>query len=159
MPGCPPVVINAWHRDRKPPFKRGLMARDQFNPDLGSIGYHYVIDLDGRVWTGRHLDEIGAHALGWNANSVGICLVGGIEREARYTLLQWDALRELVAALQFRLGSGLRIVGHRDTSPDADRDGKVTSNEWVKTCPGFDVGAWLRSGMQPRAEWTCKEAA
>ena len=33
------------------------------------------------------------------------------------------------------------ILGHRDASPDKNGDGKITKNEWVKSCPCFDVRA------------------
>ena len=31
------------------------------------------------------------------------------------------------------------VLGHRDLSPDLNKDGKITSNEWVKICPCFSV--------------------
>ena len=42
------------------------------------IGYHYVIELDGRVVSGRPLYQRGAHCTGHNATSIGICYVGGL---------------------------------------------------------------------------------
>lgn len=156
----PSKSIDNWHAERG--FARGAAARERFNPELGSIGYHYVIDLDGAVYTGRHVDEAGAHVAGFNARSVGICLVGGAERDARYTVGQWRSLgrlvRELCLAVPMlpamplypRAGNG--VCGHRDLSPDLNNDGRVQSNEWLKTCPGFDVGAWLARGMEPTGE-------
>lgn len=47
------------------------------------IGYHYVIDLDGTVEPGRPLNEIGAHTTGHNANSIGICYIGGCAKDGR----------------------------------------------------------------------------
>jgi N-acetylmuramoyl-L-alanine amidase len=32
-----------------------------------------------------------------------------------------------------------QIKGHRDFSPDLNKDGKITSNEWIKQCPCFDA--------------------
>jgi N-acetylmuramoyl-L-alanine amidase len=32
-----------------------------------------------------------------------------------------------------------KVCGHRDLSPDLNRDGKITPNEWTKACPCFDV--------------------
>lgn len=144
-------VINGWHAQRG--FVRSSLAIPRLNSALRSIGYHYVIDLDGRVLTGRSLDEVGAHALGHNTYSVGICLVGGAERDARYTPAQWEALATMVVLLADRFWRGditaRRIVGHRDLSPDANGDGLVKPNEWLKTCPGFDVASWLARGMLP----------
>jgi hypothetical protein len=141
-----PTVIDQWHLQRG--FLRQAAALARFNADLPSIGYHFVVDLDGRVFTGRHLDETGAHVAGHNARSVGICLVGGAERTARYQLAQWRSLALLVQALLQRFAHA-SVVGHRDLSPDADGDGKVESHEWLKTCPGFNVSAWLLGGMKP----------
>lgn len=172
-PGTPgylnaPQVIDAWHAARQ--FKRRPEAVRAFSSKLPSIGYHYVIDLSGEVWSGRGLNEIGAHAAEFNARSVGICLVGGIEREAKYTAAQWKSLSHVVAMLLSDYGIpcaapkrvpdkavklGYRMVGgvcgHRDLSPDGDGDGMVEPFEWTKTCPGFDVRAWLARGMQPEA--------
>ena len=53
--------IDAWHK------KRGFRC----------IGYHFVIYLDGSVHKGRAIEEVGAHCLGHNANSIGICYIGG----------------------------------------------------------------------------------
>ena len=47
------------------------------------IGYHYVIDLDGTVEPGRPLNQIGAHTEGHNANSIGICYIGGCAKDGR----------------------------------------------------------------------------
>lgn len=144
----PVDVIDDWHRARG--FGRKSMARSRFNWRLASIGYHYVIDLDGRVHTGRHPEELGAHVAGHNTGSLGICLVGGAEPQARYTPAQWGSLTALLLALQLRLGDVQpRVCGHRDLSPDGDGDGVVKRHEWLKTCPGFSVAAWLAGGMQP----------
>lgn len=168
-----PKVINAWHATRG--FKRAVEAVRAFSSSLPSIGYHYVIDLTGEVWSGRHLSEVGAHAAGFNARSVGICLVGGLEREAKYTAAQWKSLQQVVAMLLTEYGIpnaapkriadsaqplGYKVVGgvcgHRDLSPDGDGDGLVEPFEWTKTCPGFDVRAWLARGMVPEASQICE---
>lgn len=153
-PRTTPGVIDEWHQARG--FKRADAARSAFNWRLSSIGYHYVIDLDGYIWTGRHLNEIGAHVQGRNATSVGICLVGGAELMARYTPAQWESLRALVQQLQAgihtRNGRQLAVAGHRDLSPDTNGNGFVEKREWLKTCPGFEVSLWLRRGMTPQPE-------
>jgi N-acetylmuramoyl-L-alanine amidase len=152
-------VINAWHAARG--FKRELGARRVFNADLSCIGYHFVLDLNGAIFVGRSLEEVGAHAVGHNANSIGICLVGGAEREGRYTGAQWQALRNLAQELGEKFGIPLTactvdatgpskgICGHRDLSPDTNHNGKVEPTEWLKTCPGFDVATWLQRGLVP----------
>ncbi len=138
--------INQWHRDRG--FRRAPAALVGLNPKLGSIGYHHVIYTNGAVATGRGHAEPGAHAVGHNAPSIGICLVG----TARYNGEQWDSLRRLVQQLcqQYRIAQapadikdprGLRgVIGHREIPGVA------------KTCPGFSVRDWLLAGMTPNPQ-------
>jgi N-acetyl-anhydromuramyl-L-alanine amidase AmpD len=138
----PVHVIDMWHALRG--FHRRIAARECFNPRLQSIGYHYIVYRNGAIATGRHEDEIGAHVAGHNINSLGICLVGNDV----FTLEQWAALRALVTALHEKHPLA-RIVGHRDLSPDRNGDGKITRDEWIKSCPNFDVSAWLKNDMEP----------
>lgn len=148
-----PAIIDDWHRQRG--FARQSAARARFNPELSSIGYHYLIDIDGKVWTGRGHDEVGAHVAGHNADSLGICMVGGAERDGRFTYPQWTALEALVSKLSHQLQLHLTdktICGHRDLSPDHNGDGKITSVDWLKTCPGFDVSNWRSRGMRPESK-------
>ncbi|AKO30290.1 N-acetylmuramoyl-L-alanine amidase [[Haemophilus] ducreyi] len=138
--------LDEWHRQRG--FKRSDVYTKQFNPHLSHIGYHYVIDTDGTVETGRMVGEIGAHVKGHNQYSVGICLVGGINQlgknHGEYAEKQWNALHRLLRKLESEYPSA-RICGHRDLSPDLNNDGTITPNEWVKDCPCFDVWSWLDS--------------
>lgn len=120
------------------------------------IGYHYLIDTDGTVGKGRDESDMGAHATGNNARSIGVCLVGGVGGPDRlnpglYTPAQWDALRGLVGALLERYPRA-KVMGHRDLSPDLDGDGEVEPSEWLKLCPSFDVSAWMdSSGVMPES--------
>lgn len=108
------------------------------------IGYHYVIELDGTVQPGRPLSEAGAHCReqGYNHRSIGICYVGGLDRNGKAkdtrTMAQRKAMHELVYNLM-DLYPITEVIGHRDASPDLNGDGKITKNEWVKECPCFDV--------------------
>jgi len=43
------------------------------------IGYHYVILPNGTIQKGRWVDYSGAHAKGFNQNTIGICFIGGME--------------------------------------------------------------------------------
>lgn len=107
------------------------------------IGYHYVVRLDGTVETGRKENEIGAHANGYNANSIGVCYVGGLASDGKTpkdtrTPAQKSALKKLLHTLKQRYPDA-RIVGHRDLSPDTNHNGKVDKWEWIKACPCFDA--------------------
>jgi N-acetylmuramoyl-L-alanine amidase len=110
------------------------------------IGYHYVIGINGKLETGRALDRVGAHVSGHNANSIGICLVGGLGHDRKpkdtKTPAQEAELHALLVKLQGMFPHA-KICGHRDLSPDTDHDGKVERHEWIKECPCFDVADWL----------------
>jgi N-acetylmuramoyl-L-alanine amidase len=98
------------------------------------VGYHRIIKRDGTVQNGRALDAVGAHVSGYNARSVGVCLVGGVGDDwkpaSNYTVPQWKALYATVAALVARY-PGAKVVGHRDLL-----------EKRTKECPCFDVRPW-----------------
>lgn len=133
--------IDKWHKDRG--FLRQEEWRKKLNPQLKSVGYHYVIDLDGRVESGRHPDEVGAHVKGFNSRSIGICMIG----KDRFTGEQWDALFDLHQNLSTRYRDA-KWMGHRDFSPDKNGDGTITPDEYMKLCPGFSVYKWLRRDLE-----------
>jgi N-acetyl-anhydromuramyl-L-alanine amidase AmpD len=118
-------TIRSWHK------KRGFK----------DIGYHFVIHLDGSIEAGRGVEEMGAHAKGYNANSIGICYIGGVKSKKPYdtrTEAQIHALRRIVETLQI-IYPRSAVVGHRDLSVDLNGDGVVSKNEWMKSCPSFEV--------------------
>ena len=89
----------------------------------------------------RPLEKIGAHAKGYNRNSIGVCYEGGI-RDGAPADTRTDAQRESLASLLVALVCAFpeaKIIGHRDLSPDLDGDGIVEPNEWIKVCPCFDA--------------------
>lgn len=150
-------------------FRRDPKLIGHNQPRLKHIGYHYVVYINGAVTIGRGLDEVGAHVRGHNAGSIGICMFG----TDAFSAAQWSGLRYLVCAsvatiakrrglsyaprsrptpaeaIDLARRMGVTICGHRDLSPDIDGDGTVEAHEWLKTCPGFDVRAWLLRGMEP----------
>ena len=163
----PSTLIDDWHRVRG--FRRAAGWVARHNPLLKHIGYHYVIDVDGQLWNGRHLAEAGAHAVGHNARSVGICLVGGLEPEAAYTPEQWRTLAQLVELLARHFGIPLKrptgadggVCGHRDVGGLVGPDITGTSKPAPvhKSCPGFDVGQWLAAGLVPQERHVWRPAA
>ena len=123
--------IDRWHKERK--FRRASKWRKKQNSLLGHIGYHFVVYTNGAVPTGRHINEVGAHAKGFNANSLGICLIG----RDKFSRDQWLSLKSIVSGLRQHLQRfNVQVIGHRDVNEH-------------KTCPNFDVAAWLENGMQP----------
>ena len=108
--------IDRWHRQR----------------GFRSIGYHYLIGLDGSVSPGRPLDEPGAHCIGHNTQSIGIAYAGGLMADGTgrpadtRTDAQKTTLLKLLTALR-RIYPEASIHSHRDFAP--------------KACPCFDATA------------------
>ena len=127
--------IDKWHKERG--FKM--------------IGYHYVIDLDGTVETGRPLTMAGAHCntagtsnKPYNKHSIGICYVGGLDENGEPADTRTDAQKLALSKLIYdellpAFPNVTDILGHRDTSPDINGDGVISKNEWIKVCPCFPV--------------------
>lgn len=79
---CSAVQVHSWHK------ARGWVG----------IGYHFFITKDGDIYRGRPIDCIGAHAGGYNLDSIGICFEGNFENEVMQNA-QEEAGRELVKYL------------------------------------------------------------
>lgn len=92
------------------------------------IGYHYVIHLDGKVERGRDEASIGAHTIGQNHCSVGVCYVGGcnvnMKPKDTRTGKQNESLVKLIKELKKRYPNA-QVFGHRDFAR--------------KACPSFDA--------------------
>lgn len=97
---------------------------------FNDIGYHYVIRRDGAIEQGRPIEKPGAHAAGYNTNSIGICYAGGKgdnnQPEDNRTPEQKQAMYDLVASLKQQFPQA-EITGHRDL-PGVHKD-----------CPCFSV--------------------
>lgn len=62
--------INKWHKSRWPEF----ISRRGYH-----VGYHYVIEKDGKLTQTRDHDEEGAHVIGMNSKSIGVCFSGNFD--------------------------------------------------------------------------------
>ncbi len=118
------------------------LIRDHLSRGYTHAGYHYYITREGDLYGLRPLSIVGAHARGHNIGSVGICYEGGLDRNGLPADTRTPAQRQMMSQLLGRLRElypDLTIVGHRDLSPDRNGDGKVTPEEWTKSCPCFDA--------------------
>lgn len=113
---------------------------------FNGAGYHFYIRKNGDIKNTRPLEKPGAHALGYNAHSIGICYEGGLDVRYRPadTRTEWQkhSLRVLIRTLLMDY-PGCRVCGHRDLSPDRNGDGRISPEEWVKECPCFEVTSKL----------------
>lgn len=85
-----------------------------FRSSLGHyIGYHYFIEKDGKVTQGRSDSDEGAHTIGQNNRSIGICLAGNFDYYDP-TPEQIESLKNLLTAkcLTYRIDPE-RIFPHR----------------------------------------------
>lgn len=81
------------------------------------IGYHYVIDPQGRVWEGRAIRYQGAHVKDQNENNLGILVLGNFDRQ-QPTSAQIQALDRFVVAQMQRYRINLRDVRtHQERAP------------------------------------------
>src|SRR5690606_14022347 len=95
-------------------------------------------------------DKISNEISVFNTGIINICYKGGVDKgtETRIEFQKEEILHSIRlasewSALERRAEelARVRIVGHRDFSRDLNRDGKITPNEWEKTCPCFDAEA------------------
>lgn len=76
------------------------------------IGYHFYVRKDGKIYRGRPENTVGAHAVGANYNSIGICFEGNFSKE-KMGEAQLKAGLELVAYLKDKYNVSV-VKGHRD---------------------------------------------
>ncbi len=118
--------INTWH----------------LNKGWSGIGYHYVVRIDGTLEVGRSESKIGAHVRGFNRNNIGICIIGGLDKNYKpidsRTYKQKETLESFLRFLKLKHPNAT-IQGHRDFSPDRNGNGIVEPFEWTKHCPCFNA--------------------
>lgn len=94
--------IHRWHKER----------------GWAGIGYHYVLMLSGELQQGRSIHYTGAHAKGYNKNSLAICLIGGTDsnlkpKEDSFTVEQKLFLESFLIEVH-AMYPNAEILGHRD---------------------------------------------
>jgi N-acetylmuramoyl-L-alanine amidase len=110
------------------------------------VGYHRLIAADGTVHNLADYSQVTNGVAGFNANSIHIAYMGGVSPSGKVEDNRTDAQKEqmeiLVRELHAQYPNAI-IQGHRDFSPDKNRDGFISRNEWMKACPSFSVREWL----------------
>ena len=92
------------------------------------LGYHYEISAAGIIKQARSESEEGAHTIGRNQDSIGVCLDGNFDIETP-TLEQIKSLTELLKELHGR-SSKAQIVPHRRFAQKSCY-GKLLSDDWA----------------------------
>lgn len=91
-------TVNSWHLDR------GWVG----------IGYHYYIRKNGEVYRGRPEWAVGAHAVGHNDRSIGVCCEGNFMVETM-SETQLVSVKALLRDITERLGA-LTLKRHKDVN-------------------------------------------
>lgn len=122
----------------KPSMDIGVREIRQWHKGQGwfDVGYHFIIKRDGTVEDGRGVEQIGSHAKGHNNDSIGVCLVGGLNEAGKpapeFTQEQWDSLHKLTMGLIAQFPTITEVLGHNNVA--------------AKACPSFDVKKWFTEG-------------
>lgn len=120
----------------------------QTDQGWADVGYHYLIDREGRLIEGRPINVQGAHANGNNnIGNIGICVIGNFvgqpERSSEYHAAQ--------APTQAQLNTLERTVDELRSFYDIQRKHVYHHNKFTGTlCPGPALISWVRkySGNQ-----------
>jgi hypothetical protein len=80
------VNSNDYSEDDVPALLRGIYRYHVKNLGWSDIGYNFLVDRFGRIWTGRAGGAAkavrGAHTLGFNATSTGVSVIGNLDQVA-----------------------------------------------------------------------------
>lgn len=106
---------------------------DEWHKSLGwgQIGYHYFIDKAGKIKQGRKDNEEGAHTIGYNLKSLGICLAGNFDVTLP-TQAQIDTLTKLLTnkVKEYAIPHE-KIVPHRFCAKKTCY-GKLLADDWAR---------------------------
>ena len=137
------------HTERNNDFRAFVRMRHVYLNSWEDIGYHYLIgnkrpfSRDGKLYRARPEELEGAHARGYNHNSLSVCLIGNLDINLP-TEKQFETLFSFLdeKILQYVLSSD-NVRGHNEL-PGTD-----------KSCPGrfLDMG-YVRSVVSGREEFS-----
>lgn len=99
---CSVEDIHRWHKEN----------------GWSGMGYHFLVRKDGSIWEGRPIDKVGAHAYGYNNDSIGICFEGNFEKEKMSTA-QKNAGKWLVSYVKGLYPTITTVQRHKDLGSTA----------------------------------------
>ena len=125
----------AYPRDRDPrEYLRSLQRWSRDSKQWIDIPYHYVIDLEGRIYAARPLDLAGDTNTRYDTTGHALIQVVGNFDEVEPTPGQLEAIVRLMSLLAARHGlTEAAIASHRDVAADT-------------SCPGRNLYRYVESG-------------
>ena len=120
-------------------YKAANIDRWHKNQKWEMIGYHYVVDLDGTIEEGRPIDMVGAHCSGYNSESIGICYIGGCDKNMKAKDTRTDAQKI----------SLYKVVYEMMKKYNLDLTNVYCHNQFSnKQCPSFDIGTFKKEYLE-----------
>jgi uncharacterized lipoprotein YddW (UPF0748 family) len=122
-------------KDRDPrEYLRALQKWSRSARPWSDIPYHYVIDLQGRIYETRPLGIVGDTNTSYDTTGHALIQVVGNFDEVEPTPAQLEGVVQLMSVLAIRSGlTEKSIAGHRDHAPDT-------------VCPGRNLYRYLENG-------------
>jgi hypothetical protein len=115
-------------------YLRNLQTWSRTTKHWLDIPYHYIIDLDGKIYEGRKLEYAGDTNTEYDPKGHALIEVVGNFEEVRPNQKQLDAVVDLMALLAKKHHVPLdAIAGHKDYSAQT-------------VCPGEHLYAYLQNG-------------
>ena len=118
-------------------IKREFKAKGWKNP-----GYHYLVDAKGEIHNLLSEDQVSNGVQGYNSTSINVAYIGGIDAKGKGVDNRTDEQKKSLKSVLIELKKkypGTEILGHRDISPDKNKNGIVDPWERIKECPCFDA--------------------
>ena len=125
----------AFPRDRDPQqYLRDLQSWSRKTKNWIDVPYHYVIDLDGRIYEGRNIRFSGDTNTSYDPAGHALIEVVGNFEEVEPNTAQLDALVNLMTLLATRHHVPVEAIrGHRDVASGTE-------------CPGKNLYRYLENG-------------
>lgn len=105
-------------------------------------GYHWLVDDNGLAARLQDDSIVSNGVFGYNNNSINLCYIGGIAEDGKPKDTRTDEQKGTLETLVMeyrKLYPNAKIQGHRDFSPDKNKNGVIEPFEWIKFCPCFDA--------------------
>jgi hypothetical protein len=118
---------------------RTVLEYHQQHLDQGwaGLGYHYAVDLDGKIYIGRPIDCVPAGITGFNTNTVHVMAIGNFENMVMPDV-QKESIKELVQYCKDTYG--IEFKGHKEVA-STDCPGKNYPLSEIKLCASNSVTA------------------